>query len=299
MAGLVLLLGLAATGLLATWALRLAARWAGETDRRMLVLWALAAPAAVTGILLGGAVGMVLEGCPLFSLADHVAIAAVTGTFLVVLVLACIRQVAGHLKASADLVAASEPVQTGRLYDHVAALSARLGVATPDLRIAPTAEPLACSLGGRKPAIVLSDGLLSRLDERETEGVLAHELAHLKQRDHLVGFLIAWLRDSLFYVPGAGEGWERFRQDREIACDALAAAATGRPGALASALYKEAGEGAATRLSRLLGPAPATRAGRASVGYGILAAGAMMAIAALSPLWYTPLCMALFCHLGG
>jgi Zn-dependent protease with chaperone function len=298
MAGVILVLAVGACGLLAGWAFRLAHRWAGIADRRFLVLWAMAAPALVLGILLGGAVGMVLEGCPLFTPIDHIVIASTAGTFVALVTLACLRHAARAAKARHDLLAISELASDGPLAEQFAALAQKLGIHAPQLRIVQTSEPIACSFGVRRPAVVIASGLLARLDDREREGVLAHELAHLKQHDPLIGFVIAWLRDALFFMPAANEGWECFAHEREVACDSLSATATGRPGALASALFKVSGRRAQTRLERLLGGSPTTPAGRAAVGYGILAAGAMVAIAALSPIWYTPVCMALFCHIG-
>lgn len=320
MAGLILAAGVAASCLLATWTFRLANRWGGAADRRMLVLWAMAVPATVLGVLLGGSVGMVLQACPLFGPADQIVVAAVAGVFIALVALACVRQTAQALRVRREILAVSEPMAEGPLFDKVADLAAKLGMAPPHLRLARTSQPLACSLGFRRRVVVLSTGLVAGLDDRECEAVIAHELAHLKQNDHVVGFLIAWLRDSLFFVPASREGWEHYRHDREIACDAMSAGATGRPGALASALFKVGGgsigaEGAAipadhaahfghggagieARLSHLLGEQPAT-ARRAAVGYGILAVGAMATILALSPIWYMPVCMTVFCHFGG
>jgi hypothetical protein len=77
----------------------------------------------------------------------------------------------------------------------------------------------------------------------------------------------------------------------------LTANATGRPGALASALFKVGTE--PVRLSHLLDGVQPTQARRAFLGYGILAVGVMATIMALSPVWYMPFCMTVFCNLGG
>jgi len=317
MAGLIVAIGIAAAFLLAAATLRFASRWAGVGDRRLLVLLAMLGPALILGVLLGGSLSMVMAGCPLFTPVDHVILTVIAGCFLSFLTVACMRQAAKGRRARRDLLAVSEPVTAGPLHDVLARLAVSLGLSPPELRVAGTPEPLACSLGIRHPVIVLSSGLLARLDAQETEAVLAHELAHLKQHDHLVGFLIAWLRDSLFYVPAAAEGWEHYSHHREIACDALSASATGRPGALASALVKVGAGGpppapgghAASfgpdatrleaRLAHLLGDVPPARAGRAVVTYGILVAGVMGTIVVLSPIWYMPFCMNLICRLPG
>lgn len=314
MAGLLIASAVAASCLLATWTFRLATRWGGAGDRRLLVLWAMAAPGLVLGVLLGGASAMVLEGCPLFTPFDQILVMTIAGSFLAFVVLACLRHVRQAMSARRALLAISEAVIEGKIHDQLGDLARRLGVPRPELRIIRTSRPLACTLGFRKPVVILSTGLLATLDTRECEAVLAHELAHLRQNDHVVAFLIAWLRDGLFYVPGTREGWERYRHDREIACDAMSAGATGRPGALASALFK-VGAGCAAldshvadfgpqpseieaRLEHLLGDSSSRRGGRAAVGYGIVAAGAMATILALSPIWYMPVCMTVFCRIG-
>ncbi len=296
MAGLLLAVAVAASCLLAAWTFRVATR-VGPDDRRMLVLLGMAAPVLILGVLLGGSLTMMIAGCPLFTPADYIVSATVAGSFLALLAIACTRQLAAARKARADLEAIAEPVSEGPLYDDLVRLAADLGVRTPQLRIAGTPEVLACSAGIRRPMIVLSTGLLDRLDDQERAAVVAHELAHLKQRDHLLAFLIGWLRDGLSYVPTGRTGWEHYRHDREIACDAMSATATGHPGALASALFKIGTD--AGRLSHLLGDFPPARASRAFLGYGILVAGVMGTIVVLSPVWYMPVCMNVFCRLGG
>ena len=315
MAGLVLALGTVVAYILATWTTRLAARGGGFADRRMLVLCAMLQPGLVLRVLLGGSVAMVLAGCPFFTPLDHWLVAVIAGGFLALVAVACMRQTLQSVRIRRELTAISEPVLDGPLHARLGRLASEVGVRRPELRLAPSAEPLACSLGIFNPTVVLSSGLVAMLDDQECEAVLAHELAHLKQKDHLVGFLVAWLRDGLFYMPTAREAWDRYRHDREIDCDALSATATGRPAALASALFKVSAGHVGdpcqvahfgpessqleTRLAHLLGDkAPAT-ARRAIVSYGLLAAGVMLTIMALTPVWYLPVCMTLFCRTGG
>lgn len=313
MAGLVLALGAVVAYLLAMWTMRVAARSGGSAERRVLVLLALLAPGLVLGTLLGGSVAMVLSGCPFFTPLDAAVVWVVAGCFLALVGVACVRQAAHAMRVRRQIRDISEPVVEGPLCETLARLAASVGVRKPELRVARTAEPLACSLGLGRTTVIVSSGLLALLDDREREAVFAHELAHIKQNDHVVAFVVAWLRDGLCYMPTAREAWDRYAHDREIACDALSASATGRPAALASALFKVCtGHGyhpehaahfghdrshLETRLSHLLGDTPPAAGSRAIMSYGVLASGVMAVIMALSPVWYTPLCMTVFCKL--
>jgi heat shock protein HtpX len=93
-------------------------------------------------------------------------------------------------------------------------LRARLGrlartadVRTPDLAIAETDVPNSLTVGGLGSAtVVVSTGLLDRLDGDELDAVLAHELAHLRNRDAavmtLAAFLPALASDERPALPG-------------------------------------------------------------------------------------------------
>jgi hypothetical protein len=93
-------------------------------------------------------------------------------------------------------------------------------------------------IGRRHPVIVLDGELLSRLDDDELEGVLAHELAHVRRRDNFVAGLLGTVRDLAFFVPGIGWAVRQLHRERELAADQVAVSATRRPGALASGLLK-------------------------------------------------------------
>lgn len=119
----------------------------------------------------------------------------------------------------------------------VAALASRLGVSPPLLRLLGTDTPFAVA-GGLRSTIVLSRWLVEHLDYQELDGVLAHELAHLKRRDHLARWLGRLLRDATVYLPGGRYAWQVLEADDELMADALAVEVTGRPLAMASALGK-------------------------------------------------------------
>lgn len=99
-------------------------------------------------------------------------------------------------------------------------------------------RPLALTLGLFRPAIMLSTWMLDHLDGAEMESVLAHELAHAARRDYLVAWLATVLRDAFFYLPSSRLAHRQLQDEKEMACDDLAAGVTRRPLALASALVK-------------------------------------------------------------
>jgi Zn-dependent protease with chaperone function len=117
-------------------------------------------------------------------------------------------------------------------------VASALAVPTPRLAIRPSCPGGAYVVGTRRPIVVLGADLLDELDEQEIEGVLAHELAHVRRRDTLVATLLGALRDVTFFVPGGGWAVRQLHRERELAADQLAVSATRRPGALASGLLK-------------------------------------------------------------
>ena len=100
-------------------------------------------------------------------------------------------------------------------------------------------------VGRRRPIVVLDADLVADLDPEELEGVLAHELAHVRRRDTLVAQSLGVLRDLAFFVPGGGWAVRQLHRERELAADQLAVEATRRPGALASGLLKVIERGSA------------------------------------------------------
>lgn len=88
------------------------------------------------------------------------------------------------------------------LHDMLERLSSRAGMPTPRLYLLPTATPNAFATG-RSPkhaAVAVTTGLMELLDRRELEGVLAHELAHVRNRDTLIGTVAATLAGVISYA---------------------------------------------------------------------------------------------------
>jgi Zn-dependent protease with chaperone function len=76
----------------------------------------------------------------------------------------------------------------GSLYDFVRRYSKRLNISAPKIYAVNKAEPVAFSFRSFKSAIFLSIGLFDILDRKETEAVVLHELAHIKQKSSIIKF---------------------------------------------------------------------------------------------------------------
>ena len=82
------------------------------------------------------------------------------------------------------------------------AMSARAGITTPRLFISPSMQPNAFATGrNEKHAVVcVTQGLLQVLDRNELNGVVAHELGHIKHRDILIGSIAAAIATGITYM---------------------------------------------------------------------------------------------------
>jgi len=88
------------------------------------------------------------------------------------------------------------------LYQVTARLAQRAGLPMPKVYIIPDASPNAFATG-RNPshaAVAATEGVLRLLDERELEGVIAHELAHVKHRDILISSVAATMAAAIMMV---------------------------------------------------------------------------------------------------
>jgi Zn-dependent protease with chaperone function len=101
-----------------------------------------------------------------------------------------------------------------------------------------THRPVAALERLTRPTLVVSSGLLDRLDEGELDAVVAHELAHLVRRSNLWLLLVWLLRAIQAASPPALILSRSLFEAEEAACDAIASRATRRPMALASGLLK-------------------------------------------------------------
>jgi heat shock protein HtpX len=89
-----------------------------------------------------------------------------------------------------------------RLFRIVAGLARRAGLPQPRCYVIPQASPNAFATG-RNPdhaAVAATEGILQMLDDEELEGVLAHELAHVKHRDILISSIAATLAAAIMMI---------------------------------------------------------------------------------------------------
>jgi heat shock protein HtpX len=158
--------------------------------------------------------------------------------------------------------------QLPRVYGVVERMTQKIGLPMPKIYVIPTESPNAFATG-RNPAhasVAVTQGILNLLNDEELEGVLAHELGHVNNRDILISSIAATIAGAITYIArfgfffgGMGDRDERrgggllmlivapiaamliqlaVSRSREYQADATGAHFTGNPYALASALAK-------------------------------------------------------------
>jgi heat shock protein HtpX len=160
--------------------------------------------------------------------------------------------------------------QLPRAYNIVERLSQKMSIPMPKLYVIPTDSPNAFATG-RNPqhaSVAVTAGILNLLNDEELEGVLAHELGHVNNRDILISSIAATIAGAITYLArfgfffGAGDRDDRrgggigallmlilaplaammiqlwVSRTREYHADETGAKLTGNPYALASALAK-------------------------------------------------------------
>jgi heat shock protein HtpX len=161
-----------------------------------------------------------------------------------------------------------------QLHAMIRRLADRAGLPMPRVYITPSPQPNAFATGRnpRHAAVAVTEGILRLLTPHELEGVLAHELAHIRNRDILISSMAAMLAGAITWIADAIQWGALFgfgRQDdeegpgvagglamailgpiaatlvqlaisraREFKADATGARIAGTPDGLASALLK-------------------------------------------------------------
>jgi heat shock protein HtpX len=160
------------------------------------------------------------------------------------------------------------PQQAPELYAMVDRLRQKAGLPMPTVAVAPHEQPNAFATG-RNPehaVVAVTTGILKYVPQEELEGVIAHELAHIKNRDMLISTVAAGIAAALSNLPyllmfGGGrddEGGHPYAQlalillapigamliqfaisrQREFEADRVGATILGRPIPLAKALVR-------------------------------------------------------------
>jgi len=94
------------------------------------------------------------------------------------------------------------PGDKPRLYNMVTRLSQQAGLPMPRVFVIPDRSPNAFATG-RDPkhaAVAATQGILELLNDDELEGVMAHELAHVKHRDILTGTIAATMAGAIAVI---------------------------------------------------------------------------------------------------
>ena len=106
--------------------------------------------------------------------------------------------------------------QLPRVYRVVEQLTQRTGLPMPRIYLIPTDSPNAFATGRnpRHAAVAVTQGILQLLDDEELEGVLAHELGHVRNRDILISSVVATLAGAITMLARF-EFWFGGRDDRD------------------------------------------------------------------------------------
>ena len=92
--------------------------------------------------------------------------------------------------------------QLPRAYNIVERLTQKIGLPMPKLYVIPTDSPNAFATG-RNPqhaSVAVTHGILNLLNDEELEGVLAHELGHVGNRDILISSIAATIACAITYL---------------------------------------------------------------------------------------------------
>jgi beta-lactamase regulating signal transducer with metallopeptidase domain len=111
--------------------------------------------------------------------------------------------------------------------ERLAELCRRLALSRPVKLMVSSAARVPMVIGWLRPVVVLPAGALTGLTPEQIGALLAHELAHLRRRDHWVALAQALIELLLFYHPAVWWVSRALRAEREHCCDDAAVAASG------------------------------------------------------------------------
>lgn len=139
-------------------------------------------------------------------------------------------------KALPDLKFIDAPAEVS---DTVKRLADLAGISPPEAVLVDTGTPSAFTIrANRKYSIAVSVGLLESLDPSEVEACIAHEIAHLKNKDFRIRAVATLAKVALFTRPPSYLIEPAIYRAREFLADETAAKMIGGPNSLVSALSK-------------------------------------------------------------
>jgi heat shock protein HtpX len=99
------------------------------------------------------------------------------------------------------------PEQAPDLYAMVDRLRQRAGLPMPTVAVAPQAQPNAFATGRNEEnaLVCVTEGLLRSMPKAELEGVIAHELAHIKNKDMLISTVAATMAGAIANLAQMGQ----------------------------------------------------------------------------------------------
>jgi len=113
--------------------------------------------------------------------------------------------------------------QLPRLYAVMERLASKANLPVPKLYLVPDAAPNAFATGRdpRHASVAVTQGLLELMNDEELEGVIAHELSHVRNYDILISSIAATIAGAIFHLASMGRwamifgGWGGDRDDRD------------------------------------------------------------------------------------
>jgi heat shock protein HtpX len=96
--------------------------------------------------------------------------------------------------------------QLPRLYEVMERLAAKANLPVPKLYVVPEAAPNAFATGRnpRHASVAVTEGLLQLMNDDELEGVIAHELSHVRNYDILISSIAATIAGAITYLARMG-----------------------------------------------------------------------------------------------
>jgi heat shock protein HtpX len=113
--------------------------------------------------------------------------------------------------------------QLPRLYAVMERLAAKANLPVPKLYVVPEAAPNAFATGRNHShaSVAVTQGLLELMNDDELEGVIAHELSHVRNYDILISSVAATIAGAIMHLASMGRwamifgGWGGNREDRD------------------------------------------------------------------------------------